>query len=196
MQEKRTFDTRTIAVIGVLAAMVFALTYVGIDIPSPLGKCKIHFGNIMCILSGLLFGPVTGGLAAGIGSALFDLTDPSWAPEFWITFINKFAMGCLDQRPVRLSDLQLPVHQQEHSLRPFHQRLHLADGHLGDRYRQAAGDPGQRCAGRGVRLAAVPGPPPGAAPGPCTDRHGIKVHQNTKTRYRGKTFCNGSILSV
>ena len=95
MQEKRTFDTRTIAVIGVLAAMVFALTYVGIDIPSPLGKCKIHFGNIMCILSGLLFGPVTGGLAAGIGSALFDLTDPSWAPEFWITFINKFAMGCV-----------------------------------------------------------------------------------------------------
>ena len=95
MQEKRTFDTRTIAVIGVLAAMVFALTYVGIDIPSPLGKCKIHFGNIMCILSGLLFGPVTGGLAAGIGSTLFDLTDPSWAPEFWITFINKFAMGCV-----------------------------------------------------------------------------------------------------
>ena len=33
------------------------------------------------------------GLAAGIGSGLFDLMDPAWAPEFWITAINKFAMA-------------------------------------------------------------------------------------------------------
>ena len=24
---------------------------------------------------------------------MVDLTDPAWAPEFWITFINKFAMA-------------------------------------------------------------------------------------------------------
>ena len=33
------------------------------------------------------------GLAAGIGSALFDLMDPMWAPECWITFLTKFAMA-------------------------------------------------------------------------------------------------------
>ena len=81
------------ALVGVLAAMVFAMTYVGIDIPSPLGKTKLHFGNVMCLLSALLFGPQIGALAAGFGSALFDLQDPAWAPEFWITFINKFAMA-------------------------------------------------------------------------------------------------------
>ena len=93
MQEKKFFTVRNIALIGVLSAMVFAMTYIGIDIPSPLGKTKIHFGNVMCILSALLFGPGIGSLAAGIGSALFDLQDPAWAPEFWITFINKAAMA-------------------------------------------------------------------------------------------------------
>ena len=74
--------------------MVFALTkFASIPIPSPLGKTAIQLGNTMCILSALLFGPITGSLAAGIGSAMVDLTDPAWAPEFWITFINKFAMA-------------------------------------------------------------------------------------------------------
>ena len=36
---------------------------------------------------------VYGGLSAGIGSALYDLMDPSYASEAWITFINKFMMG-------------------------------------------------------------------------------------------------------
>ena len=93
MKKETYFTVQNVVLAGVLAAMVFALTYVGIDIPSPLGKCKLHFGNIMCLLSALLFGPVTGGLAAGIGSALYDLMDPAWAPEFWITFLNKFLMA-------------------------------------------------------------------------------------------------------
>ena len=91
--KKTYFTTRTMALVGVMAAMVFAMTYIGIDIPTALGKTKLHFGNIMCLLAALLFGPVTGGLAAGIGSALFDLMDPMWAPECWITFLTKFAMA-------------------------------------------------------------------------------------------------------
>ena len=47
----------------------------------------------MCILSSLLFGPAVGALASGLGNALVDLSDPAWAPEFWITFINKFMMA-------------------------------------------------------------------------------------------------------
>lgn len=102
------------AVVGMLAALVFIFTYFGIDIPSPLGKTKIHFGNVMCLLSGLLFGGLPGGLAAGIGSALFDLMDPAWAPEFWITFINKFCMGfvagiMMQKLPLRNKGLRVSV---------------------------------------------------------------------------------------
>ena len=94
MQQKKFFNVHNITLIGVLAAMVFALTkFISIPIPSPLGKTALSVGNAMCILSALLFGPGVGGLAAGIGNALVDLSDPAWAPEFWITFINKFAMA-------------------------------------------------------------------------------------------------------
>ena len=93
MTKKKFWTVQTVCVLGLMTALVFVMTYLGIDIPSPLGKCKLHFGNIMCLLSSLLFGPAIGPLAAGFGSALYDLTDPSWAPEFWMTFINKYAMS-------------------------------------------------------------------------------------------------------
>ena len=93
MKQRGTFSIQRLALVGMMAAMVFALTYVGIDIPTGLGKTKIHFGNIMCLLSAFLLGPVGGGLAAGVGSALFDLMDPMWAPECWITFLTKGVMG-------------------------------------------------------------------------------------------------------
>lgn len=94
MEQKKFFTIRNITLIGILAAMVFALTkFISIPIPTPLGKTALSVGNAMCVLSALLFGPGIGGLAAGIGNALVDLSDPAWAPEFWITFINKFAMA-------------------------------------------------------------------------------------------------------
>lgn len=93
MNQKKYFTPRRMAVIAMVAALVFVFTYIGIDIPSPLGKTKVHMGNVMCLLGGLLFGGLPGGLAAGIGSGLFDLMDPAWAPEFWITAINKFVMA-------------------------------------------------------------------------------------------------------
>ena len=94
MEQKKFFTVRNVTLIGILSAMVFALTkFISIPIPSPLGKTALSVGNSMCVLSALLFGPGIGGLAAGIGNALVDLSDPAWAPEFWITFINKFAMA-------------------------------------------------------------------------------------------------------
>lgn len=87
------FTTRKIALIGVLSALVFAATYIHFDIPTALGKCMLHLGNVVCLLGGLLFGPLVGGLSAGIGSAIYDLIDPAYAAEAWITFINKFMMG-------------------------------------------------------------------------------------------------------
>ena len=94
MEKKKFFTVRNITLIGVLAACVFVLTkFISIPIPTPLGKTALSVGNAMCILSSLLFGPAVGGLAAGLGNALVDLSDPAWAPEFWITFINKFLMA-------------------------------------------------------------------------------------------------------
>ena len=94
MEQKKYFTVHNIALVGILAAMIFTLTkFVSIPIPSPLGKTALSVGNAMCILSAVLFGPLTGGLAAGVGNALVDLLDPAWASQFWITFINKFLMA-------------------------------------------------------------------------------------------------------
>lgn len=91
--KNKKFSIYQLAVIGLMSAMVFIATNFRIEIPTPLGKTMLHLGNVMCLLSGLLFGGTIGGLAAGFGSAIFDLFDPAFAPEFWITFIMKFAMG-------------------------------------------------------------------------------------------------------
>ena len=93
--KKKKMTTEIMAGIGIMAALVFVTTkFFRIPIPVGVGgKTQVHLGNSMCVLAGLLFGGVPGGLAAGIGTALVDLMDPLWAPEFWISFINKFAMG-------------------------------------------------------------------------------------------------------
>ncbi len=94
MKQQNRLSAKTLALTGVATALVFVLTkFVSIPIPSAIGKTAIHVGNAMCLLSALLLGPVHGALAAGIGSALVDLTDPIWAAEFWVTFINKAAMA-------------------------------------------------------------------------------------------------------
>ena len=93
MKEQKFFTTKRICILGLMTALVFVMTSFGIDIPSPLGKAKIHFGNIMCLLSALLFGPGVGAIAAGAGSAIYDLTDPEFAPTFWITMITKAVMA-------------------------------------------------------------------------------------------------------
>lgn len=107
MNQKKYFSIHNIALTGILAAMIFALTkFISIPIPSPLGKTALSVGNAMCILSSLLFGPITGGLASGIGNALVDLSDPAWAPEFWITFINKFMMAFVAGLIMKKADLK------------------------------------------------------------------------------------------
>jgi uncharacterized membrane protein len=65
---KKKFSLVQIVYIGVMAALVCAVTFFRF----PLLGSKVHFANAMCLLSGLLMGPVAGGLAAGFGSALYD----------------------------------------------------------------------------------------------------------------------------
>ena len=94
MEKKQTISTRRL----VLAALLAALTVVGsaLRIPLPLevaGTTSFHLGNIMCALSGILLGPWLGGAAAGLGSAIYDMTNPLYISECWITFLTKGAYG-------------------------------------------------------------------------------------------------------
>lgn len=87
------FSTRKLALLGVMTAFVFASNYARIVMPIAIGgTTAFTLANILCCMSGLILGPV-GGLAAGLGSAIYDLTFPAYAAECWITFINKGAMG-------------------------------------------------------------------------------------------------------
>lgn len=90
---KKTMSVQKLALLGMMAALVFAGNFARITMPLAIaGQTSFTLANIICCLSGLILGPV-GGLAAGLGSALFDFTDPRFAAEFWITFINKGLMG-------------------------------------------------------------------------------------------------------
>ena len=76
--------TFRICFIGLMAAIVFVVNYFRI----PFMGTQLHMTNALCVLCGLLFGPVSGFLAAGIGSGLYDIV-AGWGAECIITFINK-----------------------------------------------------------------------------------------------------------
>lgn len=94
MENKTKLTTKKI----VFAALMAALTAVGsaLRITLPLdiaGTTSFHLGNIFCALSGILLGPWLGGLAAGLGSAIYDMFNPLYISEAWITFLLKGAYG-------------------------------------------------------------------------------------------------------
>lgn len=86
---KKGMSAYDLAFIGVMAAIIYVVTMFRI----PVGQSKIHLANAMCLLSGLLFGPVAGGLASGIGSALYDALAGGYdIINVLITFVSKMAM--------------------------------------------------------------------------------------------------------
>lgn len=90
MKQKSAFSTYRIVFIAVMAAIVCVVTFFRF----PLLGSKVHLANAMCLLSGLLFGPVGGGLAAGLGSALYDLLFGGYdIIQSLITFVSKFLMA-------------------------------------------------------------------------------------------------------
>jgi uncharacterized membrane protein len=84
--------TLNIALTGLMGALVLVGTFLNIPIPALGDKTMIGLGNVFCILSGLLLGPVYGGLAAGIGSFIFDLIG-GWASSAPFTLVSKFLMA-------------------------------------------------------------------------------------------------------
>ncbi|MBN1642645.1 MAG: ECF transporter S component [Anaerolineae bacterium] len=67
-------DVRRIALVVVMAAVVFVLTRWG-SVPNPVGG-YMHLGDVGATFAALSFGPWLGFLIAGGGMALADLTSP------------------------------------------------------------------------------------------------------------------------
>lgn len=91
---KEKFTTRKIVTVALLTALTAVGSALRITMPlSIAGTTSFHLGNIFCALSGLLVGPWFGGLAAGLGSAIYDMTNPIYISECWLTFLMKGALG-------------------------------------------------------------------------------------------------------
>ena len=91
---KTRMTTKKIVLTALLAALTVAGSYARITLPLDIaGTTSFHLGNILCALSGILLGPFYGGLAAGLGSAIYDMLNPLYISECWITFITKGADG-------------------------------------------------------------------------------------------------------
>lgn len=92
----KKLNIKQIAFVGIMSALVYVTSaYLQINIPTAIGSTRLHMGNVMCLLSGLLLGPFQGGLAAGIGSMFFDLTNPMYIASAPFTFAFKFFMAWL-----------------------------------------------------------------------------------------------------
>ena len=77
----------------VIIALFTALTFVGTYVQIPLGTSKVHLGNFVCILAGLLCGGLVGGISGSLGMGLNDLLS-GYGPDTYIrSFIVKFLLG-------------------------------------------------------------------------------------------------------
>jgi len=96
MEKKQTISTKRIVLTALMAALTVVGSAIRITIPIDIGgNTSFHLGNIMCALSGILLGPWLGGLAAGLGSAIYDMTNPMYISEAWLTFLMKGAYGLI-----------------------------------------------------------------------------------------------------
>jgi len=91
----KAFKTKQLAVSGLMAALVMVGTML-VQVPTPT-KGYIHIGDSMVYLCGIILGPFTGGLAAGVGSLLADVSTGYgiYAPAtFVIKALDAAAVGC------------------------------------------------------------------------------------------------------
>ena len=94
MEKKQPISTKKIVLTALMAALTIVGSAIRITIPVDIaGTTSFHLGNIMCALGGILLGPWYGAAAAGIGSAIYDMLNPLYISEAWITFLTKGAYG-------------------------------------------------------------------------------------------------------
>ena len=103
MEKKQSLSTRKIVFAALMAALVSVGSALRITLPMDIGgNTSFHLGNIFCALSGILLGPWLGGAAAGLGSAIYDMMNPAYIAECWLTFLMKGAYGLLAGLVIRL----------------------------------------------------------------------------------------------
>ncbi len=96
VMEKRKISVYYIVLVGIMAALVFVSNWLSVPIPVAVGDIsRIHLGNVFCLLAGFVLGPIGGGLAAGIGAALFDLMNPAYIASAPFTFVFKFLLAAV-----------------------------------------------------------------------------------------------------
>lgn len=85
--------TKKVIYYMVIVALFTALSFVGTYVHIPIGTSKVHLGNFVCILAGLLCGGLVGGISGSLGMGLNDILS-SYGPDTFIrTFIVKFFLG-------------------------------------------------------------------------------------------------------
>ena len=90
MAERNIHSNQTLRVCfcGIMTAIIFVANYLRI----PFMGTSVNMTNALCAIGGLLFGPWLGFVAAGLGSALYDLT-AGYGAECLITFATKGAIA-------------------------------------------------------------------------------------------------------
>jgi len=86
-------NSKRIAVYALMTALVAVATY-AIRIPMPATDGYVNLGDAFVLFCGVVFGPVAGVIAGGIGSALADLIG-GYAHWILPTFLIKGAEGAL-----------------------------------------------------------------------------------------------------
>lgn len=105
MNQNKKLSTKRIVIAGLMAALTVAGSALRITLPVDIaGTTSFHLGNIMCALSGVLLGPWLGGFAAGLGSAIYDMMNPLYISEAWITFLMKGVYALVTGLIVRGTD--------------------------------------------------------------------------------------------
>lgn len=105
MKQNKKLSTKRIVIAGLMAALTVAGSAMRITLPVDIaGTTSFHLGNIMCALSGVLLGPWLGGFAAALGSAIYDMMNPLYISEAWITFLMKGVYALVTGLIVRGTD--------------------------------------------------------------------------------------------
>ena len=86
-------SSKSLITVSLFAALVFIFSYMSIPIPIGTDNTRLHLGNVMCLTSALVLGGKKGGTAAGLGSFIFDLSNPLYITSAPFTLVFKFLMG-------------------------------------------------------------------------------------------------------
>ena len=88
---KNTHSTRKLVLAALFAAITFVSTLIHIHVPG-MQTGYVNLGDCLVLTCGILLGPLYGGLAAGVGSALTDFIH-GYVIYVPATFVIKFLMA-------------------------------------------------------------------------------------------------------